>query len=104
MPKRKDLDLTFVLDRAIRIQRRHIRELIHDKDKPEQLDSAQRTLASLVKEARSLAKDATQWGGNLTHEERQAVVVDWFGSLPLQQQQVFLQALIRAHNGERAAV
>lgn len=111
----EELNLAEVTQEAIRAQRKHLRDRVASRDpksrryktdemaSSEQVDSAQRALAGLIKEARSLSKDATSWASKLSVEEKRSAIVDWFGSLPRQQQTLLVQELMRTLNGERTA-
>lgn len=117
MPRGKpnEVNLAELTQEALRAQRQHVRSLVasrnpkspryqtDDMATPEQVDSAQRALAGLVKEARSLTKDATQFASALSVEEKREAIASWFDSLPSQQQLLLLQDLTRRHNGERNA-
>lgn len=107
------VNLAAILDEAITVQQRHLRELTasrHPRSRkygteematPEQVDSAQRALAGAVKERRSLIKDGVRASKKMTVEDMRAEVVDWFRALPTQQQQLLMQELMRVHNEER---
>lgn len=114
MPRKRDeINLSELTQEALRAQRKHVRDLVASRDPKsrrygteamatsEQVDSAQRALTGLVKEARSLVKDATSWAGTLSVEDKRAAIVAWFEALPTQQRQLLLQELMRVHNDER---
>lgn len=112
-PPTTSVNLAEVTQEAIVSQRKHLRELTASRSprskcygtdgmaSPEQVDSASRALAALVKEARSIAKDAIRATSKLTPEEMRAEVVDWFRASPPEQQRLLLQELTRVHNDER---
>lgn len=110
MPKREDIKLADVAIEAVRAQRKHLRDLVASRDPKskryktddmatsEQVDSAQRALAALLKEARALAKVGTDWAARTTPEEQREAVLGWFEAIPPQQQRLLIQSLTRAHN------
>src|SRR6266567_2184872 len=106
MPRRpKEINLSDITQEALRAQRDIIRELCARSDEArdsERIDSAMRALACLIKEARSLQKDAVGWAAALTAEEKRAAIVDWYHSLPEQQQHLLLQELLRIYNERRS--
>lgn len=112
---RDEINLAELTQEALRAQRQHVRDLVASRNPrgrrfgteematPEQIDSAQRALAGLVKEARSIVKDGARWGKTRTVEEKRAIIADWFTDLPPEQQRLLLQELTRIHNDERKA-
>lgn len=105
MPRRPQIDLGKRIAEAIRLQRRRLaafEKLEERTPEDERLyNAALRVYAAIIAQARALAKDATQWADNLSSEERRAVFVDWFASLPEQQQMSLHRELTRVLNDAR---
>jgi len=60
-----------------------------------------RALAQVVKEARSLEKDAHRRASRLTPPQKRAVFVEWFESQLPEHQRKLLQELTRVYNARR---
>jgi hypothetical protein len=61
-----------------------------------------RAYAQVVKEARSLEKDAHRRAVRLSPDEKRRVFVEWFETQLPEHQRAFLQELTRIHNARRA--
>ena len=66
-----------------------------------QLNAANRSMSTLLKEARSLAEDGVRALARLSAEEKREVVLDWAASLPAEQYRLLLQELTRIYNQGR---
>lgn len=87
---------------AIRRQLRRIKAMEADPDHNErELTDAYKVLAMYIGQQRALTKDAVRWSQSLTPEQIRDVIAGWFEGLPVQQQKLMLQELLRLHNGER---
>src|SRR5262249_53969146 len=91
-----NLDVRARLAEAIGIQRYRLYPFKAMKE-PEQAEcnDPMRAYAALLKEARSVVKDGIRWSKGLSPEERRAVIVDWYQSLPANQQRLLLDELAK---------
>lgn len=103
----RELNLGARIREAIAIQRKRIKNFADADEEGEvnqrDYNDAVKVMAQLLGQARALAKDSIRWAGSLSVEQRREVIVDWFASLPEQQQHLLLQELTRAFNERRAA-
>ena len=92
----KEIDVKARLYDAIEMQRARLWAFKVQKD-PEarQWNDAVRVMGLLLKEARSLIKDGIEWSRALGAEEKRAVIVGWFASLPPNQQRLLLEELAK---------
>lgn len=96
------INLAKVTQAAIRTQQRRLKAFENDEKRSERdFNDALKVMAQLVGQARALTKDAVRWSQSLTPEQIREVIAGWFEGLPVQQQKLMLQELLRLHNGER---
>jgi hypothetical protein len=113
MSNAMDISLAEVIDAGLRLARANLAELerrganrgeMTDEQlaaHAKQVNSNNRALSTLAKEARSLQRDSMKWAERLSIEEKRAAIVDFLETLPGEQQRRLLQDLARVCNETR---
>ena len=70
----------------------------YDDKHAREANAMARSLSSIMREARALEKEQATRASQLSYEEKQNVVLEWFLSLPTEHQREMLQRFTREHN------